>query len=97
MIQQQQKDEKYGVIEKEAVLLQNFLTEKGISIAFKDAQLLANFVRRNQKLDAATAKKLRSIIQGLSQELIKIGYNKERLSGFFWDIKLRIIKCRWFI
>ena len=67
--QQQQKDEKYGVIEKEAVLLQNFLTEKGISIAFKDAQLLANFVRRNQKLDAATAKKLRSIIQGLSQEL----------------------------
>ncbi len=95
--QQQQKDEKYGVIEKEAVLLQNFLTEKGISIAFKDAQLLANFVRRNQKLDAATAKKLRSIIQGLSQELIKIGYNKERLSGFFWDIKLRIIKCRWFI
>lgn len=93
--QQQRKDEKYTVYSKEADLLMNELQQKEIEITREDAEKLAFFVRRNKKLSSSQSQNLKKLIKDISAQLIQQGYSKGSVNGFFYDVTLRRLRCRW--
>jgi len=93
---QQEKDTKYKVYQKETVLLQNSLAQNGVELKKNDAALLAYFVRRNKKLSSQEFRHLKELLSALKSGLITAGFNKEVISGFFFDIKVRAWRCRYF-
>jgi glycosyltransferase involved in cell wall biosynthesis len=93
--QQQGKDEMYEVYQKEANLLLNSLTSNGVYIDRKDAEVLAFFVRRNKKLNGSQSQHLKQLIKDISGQLVTNGFSKSNVKGFFYDINLRRLRCRW--
>ena len=93
---QEVKHENYRVFEKEASLLFDQVSNLGIEINEKEAYFLSQFFRRNFPLSKSKFKLLHTLLHSLKKELVSKGYDKESLSGLFFDVKLRALKCRWF-
>lgn len=94
---QHQKNAQYQVYEKESKILQDSFAKEGLVLGEKESKNLSFFVRRNKKLNADEAIALRKSIKNTSQSLIAAGHQKTDVNAFFSNIKLRIIKCRWFL
>ena len=94
---QDKKNQKYQVYAKETLLLEEKLANLNYKLPTEDAAFLASFVRRNRPLDSAQSAQLKKIIIEVSAHLIDKGFKKAAVKGFFWDIQLRRLKCRWLL
>jgi len=94
--QQKEKDDQYTVYNKEAHLLKVQFLNNGFRLE-EEYALLADFVRRNRNLDATESNQLKGLIQNVSHQLINAGYKKSAVNGFFWDVNMRRLKCRWLL
>ena len=94
---QNEKDDKYEVYHKEALLLQKRLTAYGMEISKDQGYLLSYFCRRNKPLNGHQYRQLLSLIKQVSHGLQSAGFSKSSVDGFFFDIKLRALKCRYLL
>jgi len=93
--QQQEKDDKYLVYAKEIELLKEGLEKYKVLLSEAEYCLVANFVRRNKKIDKITYQNLNKLIKRLIKDLTAQNINNEALKGFFFTVKLRMLRCRY--
>lgn len=95
--EQDGKDQRYDVYAKEAILLEQSLAKVNCKLSSENAAFLADFVRRNRPLTSEGSTELKQIIRQVTADLIALGYKKSIVNGFFWDVQLRRLKCRWLL
>lgn len=94
---QNEKDNKYEVYRKEALLLQKRLFNYSMEIPKDQAYLLSYFCRRNKALNRNQYRQLLSLLKRVSLGLQSAGFSKSSVDGFFFDVKLRALKCRYLL